>query len=359
MANLETMRTFQKHWSSYGVEERRLAELCTHLPLRCDCLTAQDRRAPLLVQPQALAYNHKALEDALGADGAHWGYQANEGTQWGWWLADDAWQAQGQISRLLGDRAAACAELAALALACQASKDGDAQLTEARSKLRTYTEADAAEREELEDLEQRRAEVERPYTEEAARTVPALLRPWHRLRLWFLRHVTLRDELDKLDQKRADMRAKLEVRERKLAELNSKEAARTAELDEPFAAPTAAVLEAVDATEDAVRALYDRDLTARDAAYEAGALDDAPFAEAVEAANEREWALLEQWMAAYVERLPEKIVHARNVMESELAWLEVHAPYGKRYWPLTDQVVAAMEQGRADTSELALKLVRQ
>lgn len=359
MANLEAMRTFQRHWSSYRADERRLARLCTQLPLRCDRMTADERRRPLFIQPDSISYDHAALEGALGADGARWGYRADEGSQWGWWLADDAWRAIPRARRLLEDRAAACAELAAVASACQASKDADPALGAARRARRGYLEADAAEHAELDGLLGQRAEAERPYAEEAARKVPWPLRPWHRLRLWALRRFALRDELDRIDQKIAGVRTKLEVRERKLDELRAQEAARTSELEEPFEAPASALLAALREVESAAVRLYDRDLAARDASYEPGALAELPFDEAMASASEREWALLGEWMAAYAERLPEEVVHTRNVVESELVWLEGYAPYGKRYWPLTDEVVGAMEQGRADTSELALKLVRR
>lgn len=359
MANLETMRSFQKHWKSYCADERELARLCTRLPLRSDCLTAQDRRGPLFVQPHALAYDHDALENALGADGVHWGYRVDEDTQWGWWLADDAWQVAFQLRGALELRAAVCAELAAIASAAQEAKDGDAALVEARSTLRSYTAADREEHTELEDLQAQRTDLVAPYERAQHERVPWFLKPIKRIRLWWRRHFTLRDECAKLDQRISDTHAKLEVRARKIDELRETISTRTAALEEPFAQPCERVCAAAEEIERSAVDLLERDLVARCDGYEAGSLAELPFDEALDRANEREWALLDRWMAAYVERLPEQIVHARNVVESELAWLEVHAPFGKRYWPLTDQVVTLMEEGRADTSDLALKLVRR
>ena len=275
MANLEAMRTFQQHWMSYCAEERRLARLCTQLPVDISGLSDRERSLPLSAHPASVSYDYHALARALGSDGAHLGYRVDEGIQWNWWLGYEPWGIITRERALLEELAAYSAELAAVSADVQRALDTDEELVMARSTLRGYTTADAEEHSELDSLHAQRSAIVEPYEQDNARRTPWIAHPWRRLRLWLFKRFRMRDELDKLDKKAADIRA-----------------------------------------------------------------------------------LLGQWMVEYAARLPEEIVHARNVVESELVWLEGYAPYGKRYWPLTDRVVAAMEEGRADSSDLALKLVQ-
>lgn len=358
MANLEAMRTFQRHWTSYCAEERTLARLCTQLPLDISGLGARERRLPPFAFSTAAVYDRRALAGALGPDGAHLGYRVDEGIQWNWWLAYDAWRAVIDERSLLDERAACIAELAAVAADTQRALDGDEELARDRSTLRDYAAADAEERSELARMNEQRKKFVEPYEQDEARRAPWIAHPWRRLKLWFFKSFRMRDELDKIDQKIADIQAKLDVRERKIGELGDAVAARTALLEEPFAPQRKRSLEAILSTERELLSLLDHDLAARDETYEQGSVLAESFEDGLAHANEREWALLGRWMTEYGARLPEEIVHARNMVESELVWLEGYAPYGKRYWPLTDRVVAAMEEGRADTSDLALKLVQ-
>lgn len=358
MANLEAMRSFQRHWASYCADERRLALLCTKVPLDCSQLSADDRGSLPGRRPDSIAYDEDALIAALGAEGAREGHVPGEGSQWGWWRADDAWRVLDVLEGLAGEYAAACAELAAVAEERQRATDTDAALNEVRAKLETYRAADAAEHAELERFTAERAAVMAPLDAEAARAVPWPLRPWKRLKLWALRRFKLADALAPLDQKLMDTRAKLEVRAAKIVELEAASRARRAEVEEPYGQPLDALSQSLDAIERAVIACYDHDLSARDASYASGSLDEFAFLDACALANAREWAALDAWMASYSAQLPSLIAHMRDVVGSELVWLEGYAPYGKRYWPLTDEVLAIMEAGRADTSELALKLAR-
>lgn len=358
MANLEAMRTFQQHWMSYCAEERRLARLCTQLPVDISGLSDRERSLPLSAHPASVSYDYHALARALGSDGAHLGYRVDEGIQWNWWLGYEPWGIIARERTLLEELAAYSAELAAVAADVQRALDTDDELVTARSTLRGYTTADAEERSELDSLHAQRSAIVEPYEQDDARRTPWIAHPWRRLRLWLFKRFRMRDELDKLDKKAADIRAKLDVRERKIDELKVAVESRTAALGEPFAPRLEELLDAMESTERSLLAMLDDDLRVRDMGYEPGMLLEGPFAEGLSQAHEREWALLGQWMVEYAARLPEEIVHARNVVESELVWLEGYAPYGKRYWPLTDRVVAAMEEGRADSSDLALKLVQ-
>lgn len=358
MANLEAMRTFQQHWMSYCAEERRLARLCTQLPVDISGLSDKERSLPLFAHPASVSYDYHALAHALGSDGAHLGYRVDEGIQWNWWLGYEPWGIIARERTLLEELAACSAELAAVAADVQRAFDTDEELVTARSTLRGYLTADAEERSELARMNEQRKKFVEPYEQDEARRAPWIAHPWRRLKLWFFKSFRMRDELDKIDQKIADIQAKLDVRERKIGELGDAVAARTALLEEPFAPQRKRSLEAILSTERELLSLLDHDLAARDETYEQGSVLAESFEDGLAHANEREWALLGRWMTEYGARLPEEIVHARNVVESELVWLEGYAPYGKRYWPLTDQVVAAMEEGRADTSDLALKLVQ-
>ena len=178
MANLEAMRTFQRHWASYCAEERTLARLCTQLPLDISGLGARERRLPPFAVSTAAVYDRRALAGALGPDGAHLGYRVDEGIQWNWWLAYDAWRAVIDERSLLDERAACIAELAAVAADTQRALDGDEELARDRSTLRDYAAADAEERSELARMNEQRKKFVEPYEQDEARRAPWIAHPW-------------------------------------------------------------------------------------------------------------------------------------------------------------------------------------
>ncbi len=401
MADLNEMREFHRHWTAYRDDERALARLCTRAPVDLTALTPEERTCSPLEEPASVRYDERALASARGNDeGVLPRDLVVDEARWGWWLESEDWSGVAALREHLSDLERGRAELASRERAAQAVLDVDPVWSEAVAALRAHEDAGGEERVELAALEETRVERAaalregRPLSRrqvmwavialvvavagviaccvapltEMARAVCALawvlavalacLRPWSRPLPSPLAARRRREELALLDQRIADMRAKVALRERLAAEQREAACSRAAVLRAPGDEAIRAVEDELAATERSIIAALDRDLTRRDACYEQGSLDELPFAEALARAYEREWALLEDWMAAYTAALPSSIEHAENVLASELVWLEGHAPYGKRFWPLTDAVMETMECARDLTSDAALERCR-
>lgn len=371
MADLEAMREFQNHWEAYQADERAIALLRTRPPFDVSALSDADRAQPPCWRPASAAYDEPALAAALErvSPSASVVPDGVAAARWGWWLDDSAWQAVRALGGLLDERAAALAALAGIELASWDVHERDEALRAARQAVATFEAANDADRTQCAELTQRRVAVAAgaPVTRtrqagahaaDGDAAAPART-PWWR-RLWdrlveaLLGRRRRQEELDALAQRIDEVNRNIELRDKEIARLGRELAARTEELRAPFAVPADSAEEAVAAVERRIVELMDRDLAARDEAYEAGSLDGLPFVDALAAANRREWDLLAAWMASYTEQLPSLLEHVGNVAESELVWLEGHAPYGKRYWPLTDEVVAFMASGKTEQSEVAL-----
>lgn len=186
-----------------------------------------------------------------------------------------------------------------------------------------------------------------------------LARLWRRFVFLLFGRRRLREELAALDRRIMDVQGRVDLRTREIARLEQTLAARRTALYAAFDEDLDAAAAAAAAIDERIIALLDEDLARRDPSYERGMLTELSFDEAFAQANAREWDVLASWMTAYASRLPEALERASNIAASEDVWLEGHAPYGRRYWPLTNEVVALMESGRAHASETALKVVLQ
>ncbi|OUP06477.1 hypothetical protein [Collinsella sp. An2] len=404
MANLEEMREFQKHWAAYRAGERELSLLKTRLPVNVAALTDEDLHLPMLADieamPRSASFDVDALAGALGPAVAQAAEAQADDHAWGWWLQENDWLAVAGLGALLRERASWQARLADLDTQAQAAIDADESYAKAVSTMSSYASANADDRATIQELEARRADPEQIYREAAEHDgkvptksghrvvyiavaivgavalafVPvavelrvlfviiwlllvgiAYVRPWTRPKGWLFKARRLKDELELIDGKISDAKSRVELRERETKRLDEESSARRTELLAPFEAPRNEAREAIRHAEESVLDLLRQDIASRDDTFEEDAFDGLGFDEAFAAANAREWGLLQTWMKAYVEALPEMVKRAEDVQASELVWLEGHAPFGKRYWPYTDTIVHLMETMRTDKSEAALK----
>ncbi len=400
MADLNTMRDVLAHWQAYQADEQELQKLCTRQPVDCASIQGEDRTRCMYLEPSSYTCHTEALSDAIAASAVRMDPPAGSGSSWGWWLEDAEWQAIDELRRSLEALDATRAAHAAFCDEANAVVAADEAYAELTSTIDAYTAADAEDRAALAECQELRSDPEhRQAADEDGSgrgwtrvriaasvlvivaglaawacvpdyrgvialcvSVVALLvvllmplppkggmAPWRRHRINEGNHV--------LDQKIAEIEAKIELRARELKELGEQRAARLAALLEPYRSPREKLEALITRQEHAAIEVLDGDLVKRDDAYEAGSLGKLPFDEALAAGNEREWQLLEAWMDAYIAELPHAMEHAENVLGTEALWLEGHAPYGRRNWPDTPEIVRLMEEGSARDSDAALALV--
>ena len=357
MADLGAMREFHKHWEAYVADEQAAALLRARPPLDVAALTPADRARPMLEQPASAAYDEHALHDALARvqSTSHPSTDAPRDTLWGWWLDDPVWSVMGELRHAMAARDAAHARLAGLALSAAQQIDADEAYSTARASIASYLVANEEDERVRDDLAARCAEVT------AQPPVPAGFFARLKARIMFalVGRRRQREEQEALDRRMADVQARMDLRAREITRLEETVTARRFEVESAVEEALATTTQELAAIEEHIVALLDDDLTRRDATYEPGSLIDLPFDEAFAQANDHEWCVLAAWMGAYAAHLPEVLERVSNAAASEAVWLEGHAPYGKRYWPLTPEVVALMESGRAHASNTALNVVLQ
>lgn len=401
MADLNMMRDVLAHWHAYQTDEQKLRELCTRRPVDCASIQASDRMHCMHLEPETYSWNTDALTDAIATSAVRFDGASESAAPWGWWLDDPAWQAIRELQDALDALEVTRTAHAAFCEEADAVVAADEAYVELTSTIEAYTAADAEDRAALEesrairnDDEHLRAAGDEEHSRmwryvrialsvliavggfaawvllSDARVPIALavacaallavllmplppkggMAPWHRHRVNESNHV--------LDQKIAETEAKIELRSRELEELSEKREARLATLLEPYREPREKLEARIEQQERAAIGVLERDLDKRDTAYELGELSELPFEEALAAGNEREWQLLEAWMDAYGAALPQAIEHAENVLGTEAVWLEGHAPYGRRNWSDTPEIVRLMEDEGARDSDAALALLQ-
>lgn len=403
MANLDEMLEFAKHWDAYRSEERQLDRLKTCPPVVLADVDEMERRRTMFMRPEHAAYDYQTLVELGGAVepvGEDDGSQA----PWGWWLREEGWEAYCGLIPLLGALDQASKHLDDVLIQQRGALDADVERARAAERVVSYRHANETDRETLADLEDRRDAIQQSLPKdraalkrrktlliaaaacfaaavavgiawslapadlfarlgvaELAILVIAALLALLALRpiegVLPLRVRRIREDLERANIRIKDTRDRIERREKEIEKLSSTIKERESALMKPFEKPLDDARRAIEAAERAVLAQYEADLSDRDDAFDASLLEGLSFDDAVALANQREWALLEQWMDRYKQMLPLELEHAQNVAESELVWLEGHAPFGKRYWPLTDDVLAFMRSGRTDQSDVALRRV--
>lgn len=400
MADLNTMRDVLAHWQAYEADELKLRELCTRTPLDCASIQGSDRTRCMFLEPEHYSWNSDALTDAIVTSAVRFDGVPDSAAPWGWWLDDPAWQAIRALQDALDALETTRAAHAAFCDEADAVVAADETYAELTSTIEAYTAADAEDRAALEEYHAIRNDDEhlRAAGDEAhgrrwwyARIVISVLiaiggfaawaflpdargpialaiacaallvvllmplppkggmAPWHRHRV--------NESNQVLDRKIAETKAKMELRSRELEELGEKRDAQLAALLEPYREPREKLEARISQQECAAIEVLEHDLAKVDAAYEPGTLAELPFEEALAAGNEREWQLLETWMDAYSAALPQAIEHAENVLGTEALWLEGHAPYGRRNWSDTPEIVRLMEEEGAQDSDAALALL--
>lgn len=403
MANLEEMREFQKHWDAYRDDAHALELLCTRLPVDLDGLTPKDASKPLSEMPASVTFDHEVLRDAYTPLAAQTFDLERDARAWGWWEEEPAWKVVAELKSLMLAVEGARGVHTSLEAAEQAAIDADESYAHTLEAIQTYVAANKDDQATLDELKAVKDDPEQLFQKalehegkqqpkRAPRALAAVLavggaaalafipvepalralavaawliadavfyvRPWQSPRGWLFKNHRMKEELSIIDGKIADATTRKELREREVERLQGDAAAKLEKLKEPYVGP---LEEARVAVEDAERAVIDRfeqDLVARDETYEAGSLAKLSFDDAVAEGNRREWALLAAWMDRYVVQLHDAIRRAEDVQASESVWLDGHAPFGRRWWDKTDDVVKLMEAGRAASSEAALKMLR-
>ncbi len=407
MANLEEMREFTRHWRAFCAENEHLSKLCVRVPVDTSNLAESDRGHDLFSAPESVAYCDEAFTNVL--TGVLTG--ANVSTSpadapWGWWLENVDWQTYASTKDMLAERTRKLDAVAAIDVERREALDADDAYREAASAVETYrasnaedtaTRAELACRlENLADAAESRANRQKDSASSLLRRlavaaavalacgvalwslapdaldaptrivltalvafvcVLVALRVPQRLATAVRRRGKLADEQDRLKRTIADIDARVALRAEELEARAHEADARKAELEKPFLAPRAQLIEECAHIERDIIEALDADLAKRDTAHTAGTLAELPFDEAYKAAQEREWALLGSWMGEYLARLPHEIEHALNARASEEVWLESHDPFGKRWWDRAEDILALMERGDAADTARALELL--
>lgn len=407
MANLEEMREFTRHWRAFCAEDEHLSNLCGRVPVDTSKLTESDRGHDLFSVPESVTYCDEAFANVLTGvlTGANVSISPAD-APWGWWLEDEGWQTYASTKDMLVERTWKLDAVAAIDAERREALDADDAYREAAGAVETYRASnaeDTAARAELvrrlENLSDATASHANLQKGGASRLVRRLavaaavtlvcgvvlwslapdafdaptrivltalvalacvlvaFRVPQRLATAVRRRSKLADEQDRLKRTLADIDARVALRTEEL-EVRAQEAdARKSELEKPFLAPRAKLIEECAHIERDIIDTLDEDLAKHDAAYAAGTLVELPFDEAYRAAQEREWAFLGSWMGEYLVRLPHEIEHTLNARASEEVWLESHDPFGKRWWNRAEDILALMEQGGAADSARALELL--
>lgn len=407
MANLEEMREFRHHWHAFGEEDLRLFRLCHRVPVDVSKLSDEDRSRDLFSEPVSIAYRSEefaaVLADALVAPAT---CGDDDAASWGWWFGDDSWATYASTEELLRERDDVLGQIRVLDAERQEAVDADDDYQKAVSAADTYRLSNSEDVASREELSRRLETLEEGYREahggEGGSSVPrgalragsavvalvcatalllvpdAVLAEPVRIALavaavgacalvWFgvpqrlleslRRWRWISDERDRLGRSITDIDQRIALRADELKARSQEAEARRLEIAAPFEEPRSALLERRADIERRIIAALEDDLAHRDPAFDEGSLDGLAFDEAFSSAQQRIWHLLGTWMDAYLAALPREIDHAANARASEEVWLEAHDPFGRRHWPLTDEVVSLMEEGGASDSGRALELV--
>lgn len=407
MANLEEMREFTRHWRAFCTEDEHLSNLCGRVPVDTAKLTESDRGYDLFSAPESVAYCDETFASVL--TGVLTGANVSvtpANSLWGWWLEEEDWHIYASTKEMLAERARKLDAVAAIDAERREALDADDAYREAAGAVETYRASnaeDAATRVDLARRLENLTDAAEPPAKRRKGSASSLVR---RLAvaaavmlacgsaLWSLapdaldaptrivltvlvalacvmvalrvpqgfvaavrRRSKLADEQDRLKRTLADIDARVALRAEELEARAQEADARKTELEKPFLAPRAKLIEECAHIERDIIDALDADLAKRDTAYTAGTLAELPFDEAYRAAQEREWALLSSWMGEYLVRLPHEIEHALNARASEEVWLESHDPFGKRWWDRAEDILALMEQGSATDTARALELL--
>lgn len=403
MANLDEMLEFAKHWDAYCTEEHQLTRLKTCPPVVLDNVDEMERRRSMFLPPEHVSYDYQSLAE-LGGMSEQIEDQARSQVTWGWWLRDEAWEIYCGLVPLLGTLDKANKHLDDVLIQQRGALDADEERARAAQQVSSYEHANETDRQTLVELKEKRDSIAQrlPQDQRALKTrkimflaalicfalgvalgivwslatassnvalggaslvmlvvgcfgVFLALRPLGGTSPLHVRKI--REDFERANIRIKDTQDRIDRREREIKKLTATIKEHEEQLLKPFEKPLAEAREAIESAEMAVLAQYIADLSERDDTFDEAIFKDLSFDEAMAVANQREWALLEQWMDHYKHMLPFALEHAQNMAESELVWLEGHAPYGKRYWDLTPQVVSFMQSGRTDQSDVALQRV--
>lgn len=403
MATLDEMREFKAHLDIYSKDLNELGRLCSRAPVDLGGVTDADREAPLSTRPEGAVLDTAFLEEAvLEASLPEHPAVSEDDLSWGWWSEDASWWVLGRIS----EAEARIDDARALADRRRSERDEavarSLRLQRFRSSIESYREANSEDEAALSRLQEERDDPEGAYADAArsarergglapgraiicgagaagvvvacALPVPLEARAaaavvwaalagvaWARLAgvpasLW-QRGRWLSEFSTRVGMRIEEAERRVDARRTEMGRLEEKSAIYRKSIEAPFERGIEEADEGVRQAEGALVAVYEADLARRDPDFEEGSLSGLPFEEAVREGNRRLWALFGAWMDSYRANLPAALEHAERERSSELVWLEGHAPFGKRYWPLVDDVISVMEQVGIGDSDVALKRV--
>ena len=159
----------------------------------------------------------------------------------------------------------------------------------------------------------------------------------------------MRAERERAAALAADCERRIAERDGEVEGLEQKAATYEEGLRAPFAGVRMRAEERVEGAEDAVLEILAGHLASNGVEVE-GTGEGEPYDAALERAYRAEWDLLDAWMDGYRAGLASKLTHASRSLESELVWLEGHAPFGRRHWALAHEVADVMEREGCDAS---------
>ena len=317
MANLEEMREFTRHWRAFCADDEHLSNLCGGVPVDTAKLSESDRGHDLFSAPESVAYCDETFVNVL--TGVLTGVNVSvtpANSPWGWWLEDEDWHTYASTKEMLAERARKLDAVAAIDAERREALDADDAYREAAGAVETYRASnaeDAATRAELARRLENLADAAEPHAKRQKDSVSSLVR---RLAvaaavtlacgvvLWALasdaldaptrivltvlvalacilvalrvpqgftaavgRRSKLADEQDRLKRTLADIDARVALRAEELEARAQEADARKTELEKPFLAPRAKLIEECAHIERDIIDALDADLAKRDTAY--------------------------------------------------------------------------------------------